>query len=127
MWDFQGSLLLVLEFPRYLSNTILWNTEGLSFVLSGVSRGKVKKWKIPGGVSKKYILNPPCLNFFWNSPFLKMLWLHSYIYLKKFLNLKLLIGCLVNRLTKVNAKCFLIFTIFQGQHCQYIFKNFVIT
>ena len=28
----------------------------------GISRGKVKKWKIPEGISKKYVLNPPvCL------------------------------------------------------------------
>ena len=39
-------------------NTILRNIQELSFVLSGISRAKVKKWKIPGG-SKKYILNPP--------------------------------------------------------------------
>ena len=41
------------------SNTILWNIQGLSFVLSGISRGKVKIWKIPGEFSQKYILNPP--------------------------------------------------------------------
>ena len=40
------------------SNTILWNIQGLSFVLSGITRGKVEKWKIPRGFSKKYILNP---------------------------------------------------------------------
>ena len=28
------------------SNTILWNIQGLSFVLSGISRVKVNKWKI---------------------------------------------------------------------------------
>ena len=28
------------------SNTILWNIQGLSFVLSEISRGKVNKWKI---------------------------------------------------------------------------------
>ena len=45
MWNFQGSLFLVLEFPRDLTQFCL------SFVLSGISRGKVKKKKkkIPGG------------------------------------------------------------------------------
>ena len=42
------------EFPRVFvfglgiskgSNTILWNIQGLSFVLSRISRGKVKKMK----------------------------------------------------------------------------------
>ena len=41
------------------SNTILWNIQELSFVLSGISRCKVKKLEIPEGVSKEYILNPP--------------------------------------------------------------------
>ena len=41
------------------SDTILWNIQGLSFVLFWISRSKVKKWKIPGVFSKKYTLNPP--------------------------------------------------------------------
>ena len=41
------------------SNTILWNIQGLSFALSGISRCKVKKLEIPEGFSKEYILNPP--------------------------------------------------------------------
>ena len=69
-WNFQGwPRKNNVEFPGVFvfglviskgSNTVLWNIqEGLRFVLSGISRGKVKKWKIPEGVSKKYILNPP--------------------------------------------------------------------
>ena len=37
------------------SNTILWNIQGLSFVLSGISRGKVKKMKNPKGGFQKSI------------------------------------------------------------------------
>ena len=38
--------------------------------MSGISRGKVKNINIPGGrgCSKKYVLNPPGLVFFWNNP-----------------------------------------------------------
>ena len=50
------------------SNTILWNIQGLCFFLSGIFRGKVKKWKTSGGFQNKYILNPPYLDFFCNSP-----------------------------------------------------------
>ena len=61
MWNFQGLIKNEVEFPRVIksnvefpgvfvfglgiskgSNTILWNIQGLSFVLSGISRGKVK-------------------------------------------------------------------------------------
>ena len=84
MWNFQGFIKNEVEFARVTkkkcgissrglcfwpwykaqwANTILWNIQELSFVLSGVSRGKLKKWKIPGGFSKNYILNPPCLDF----------------------------------------------------------------
>ena len=50
-------------------NTILRNFEGWSFVFSGISKGKgkVTNIKTPGVLSKKYILKPPCLDFFWNS------------------------------------------------------------
>ena len=68
IWNFQGLIKNDLEFPRVTkkknvefpkvfvfglgtskgSNTILWNIQGLSFVLSGIYRGKLKKWKIPG-------------------------------------------------------------------------------
>ena len=53
-----------MEFPRDL--TILWNIQGLSFVLSGISRDKVKKMKFPGvmggggeGEFKKAYPQPP--------------------------------------------------------------------
>ena len=44
-----------------------WGTPALT----GISRGKVKNLKIPGmgeGGSKKYVLDPTWLFFFWNSP-----------------------------------------------------------
>ena len=87
MWNFQGLIKKTWNFqgwPRKNnvefsgvfvfglgiskgSNTILWNIQGLSFFLSGISRGKVKKWKILGGFKKVYP-QPSCLDFFWNSP-----------------------------------------------------------
>ena len=67
MWNFQGSLFLALEFPNDLTQFC-----GISrgwAVLSGISRGKVKKVRNSRGVFKKVYLQPPCLDSFWNSPF----------------------------------------------------------
>ena len=44
-------------------NTILQNFQGWSFGLPGISRGKVKKRRIPGWFLKKNVLNPPCFFF----------------------------------------------------------------
>ena len=88
MWNFQGVIKKKeMEFPRVTkkknnmeftgvlvfgigisegSNTILWNFQRWSFVLSGISRGKVKKRKNSWGFQKN-ILNPR-LFFFRNSP-----------------------------------------------------------
>ena len=54
LWNFQGSSILGFEFPRDV-------TQLCGAFLSGISRGKAKKQKIPGGFSKKYVLN---LHFF---------------------------------------------------------------
>ena len=43
------------------SNTILWNIQGLSFVLSGISRGKVRKNSRE--FQKSISSNPPVLIF----------------------------------------------------------------
>ena len=70
MWDFLGLTKNDVEFPQGNQEKIMWNFQGslflalpwipgwLSLVLSGIFRGKVKKWKIPGGFSIKYIFNP---------------------------------------------------------------------
>ena len=47
---------MALEFPRDL--TQFCGISRLSYVLSGTSRGKVKKWEIPGGFSKKVYPQP---------------------------------------------------------------------
>ena len=60
MWKFQGSVFGIGISKG--SNTIPWNIQGLSLILSGISKVKVKKWKTPG-FSKKYILKPR-LDFF---------------------------------------------------------------
>ena len=78
-WNFQGwPRKISMEFPGVLvvdlgisngSYKNLWNFQEWSFVLSVISTGKVKKWKIPGRFSKKCVLDPlPCLVFFWNGP-----------------------------------------------------------
>ena len=68
MCNFQRLRKSHVEFPGVLVfglgiskgwNTILQNFQVWSSVLPRISRGKVKKWKIPGGFSKKYVLNPP--------------------------------------------------------------------
>ena len=65
------------EFPRFSvvdtgiskgCHTMLQNSQEQKLAFSGVSQGKLKNKKIPGGASEKYILNTPCLDFFWNSP-----------------------------------------------------------
>ena len=48
------------------SNAILWNIQGWSYILSGISRVKYKNEKYQGFFLKRYVLNPPC--FFWNRP-----------------------------------------------------------
>ena len=48
---FPGVLALVHGISKG-SDAILWNFQGLSFVLSGISRGKEKKRKIPGDSQK---------------------------------------------------------------------------
>ena len=68
---FPGVLVFGLEISK-VSNTILWNFQGWNFVLSRISRGKVKKMKNfrrGGGGSKKYIFtaSPVCF-FIWNNP-----------------------------------------------------------
>ena len=56
-WIFRELIKNNVEFP------VLWSFLEWSLVLSGISRGKVKILKNPGGVSKRYVLNPPCLVF----------------------------------------------------------------
>ena len=46
---FPGVLAFVLGISKG-SDAILWNFQGLSFVLSGISRGKVKKLKNSRGI-----------------------------------------------------------------------------
>ena len=53
MSNFQGGVFVFGLGISKGSNTILWNIQGLSFVLSGICRGKVKKWKIPEGLFSK--------------------------------------------------------------------------
>ena len=40
-------------------------------MLSGISEGKVTNLKTPGVFFKKVYPQPPCLDFFWNSPLLQ--------------------------------------------------------
>ena len=63
LWNFQGLIKNEVEFQRVTkknkdSNTILWNFQGWSFVFSRISRGKIKKWKIPGGFQKSMSSTP---------------------------------------------------------------------
>ena len=85
MWNFMRLVKNEMEFPRMTkkkqcgtsrvfvfglgiskgSNTVLWNIQRLSFVLSGISRGKVKKMKNSGGGLKKVGISPsPLFGFF---------------------------------------------------------------
>ena len=83
--EFPGVLVFCFGISKG-SSTILWNFQEWSFVFSGISRGKVKKWKIPEGFSKSMsstLLHPVWL-FFWNRPMDQLL-LHfsvlAYVYL----------------------------------------------
>ena len=74
-----GSWFFALEFPRDLTLKFMEFPGRTWSFLSEISRGKVKKPKLPGG-SKKYVLNPPFV-FLWNSPIIfktsLLLWTYS--------------------------------------------------
>ena len=59
--EFPGSWFLALEFQRDITQFCRISRGGA--LLSGISRDKVKKWKIPVGFSKKHALNPPVCFF----------------------------------------------------------------
>ena len=61
--EFPGVFLFGLAISKE-SHTTLWNIQGLNFVLSGISRGKVRNKKFEG-VFKKVYPQRPCLDFFW--------------------------------------------------------------
>ena len=62
--EFPGVSVFGLEISEG-SNTILWNTPGLSFVSSGISRVKLKKIKIAGGEEvRKSIYSTQLFGFF---------------------------------------------------------------
>ena len=56
MWNFKESFL-GLKICKGC-NAILWSFQGWSFVLSRISRGKVKNLKIPGGFQKSMSSTP---------------------------------------------------------------------
>ena len=62
--EFPGVLVFSLGISKGC-NTILENFQGWSFVLIGISRGKVKNEKFQGGYQKSMSSNPPfpCLVF----------------------------------------------------------------
>ena len=76
-WNFQGwPRKNNVEFPGVFvfglgvskgSNTILWNIQGLSFVLSGISRCKVKNEQFQGCLWKS-ISSTPLFGFFLELP-----------------------------------------------------------
>ena len=68
--EFPGALVSSIKISKRCI-TILQSFQGWSFVLSEISSSKVRNLNIPGVFSKKYILNSPCLFFFWNNPFRK--------------------------------------------------------
>ena len=88
IWYFQSSdQEKIMEFPAVLVLGLKISEEGCktqlveflggwTFVLSVISMDEIKNLKIPQGFSKKYILNPPCFSFFWNSS-LKTLFMDS--------------------------------------------------
>ena len=95
MWNFQGiKKKLIWSFQRswYLEswsfqvrcNKVLCNFQGWSFDLPGISRGKVKKWKIPGVFWKSMSSTAPPLCFFFfffrNSSFHLKFWSY-FLYL----------------------------------------------
>ena len=64
-----------MEFPKVLvfglgiskeSNTILWNLEGCSFILSGISKNKLKKNEKLQVFFNEVCPQPPLFVLFWN-------------------------------------------------------------
>ena len=64
----RGSWFLALEFQRDITQFCGISSGDGDLVVSGISRGNEKNNPGGGGASKKYVLNLPCLIFFWNSP-----------------------------------------------------------
>ena len=62
MWNFKGFWWLGLGIPKE-SNAILWNFQGWSFVLSGISRGKVKRLKNSRGIQIQVCSQFPAVFF----------------------------------------------------------------
>ena len=77
MWKFQGSVNKEVEFWGVLKKNSwgismghgFWpyNFQGVSHNFLRISKVKVANLKIP----KKFIINPPCMDFFWNNPIAK--------------------------------------------------------
>ena len=63
MWDFHGSCFLALDF-----STILQNFQVRSYVMSGISKSKVKNLKLPRICFKEVCPQPPCLDVFLEEP-----------------------------------------------------------
>ena len=63
MRNFHGSWFMVFGIFKWC-NTILWNFQGWSFVLSGSSKAKATNLQISEVFSKKYVLNPLLFGFF---------------------------------------------------------------
>ena len=86
-WIFNGLIKNNVEFPVVLVlgltfskgwKNYLWSFSRWSLVLSGISRGEVKKLKIPGGVSKKLCPQLPLFIFFWNSQNTFYVWIDYF-------------------------------------------------
>ena len=76
--EFSGVLILGLKISKEWKN-YLWSFLGWSLVLSGISKGEVKKTRNSRGVFKKVMSSSPLVCFFsWNFPNTFYVWIDYF-------------------------------------------------
>ena len=88
--EFSGVLVLCLRTSKRSNACGTFISESFIFSLSGISKSKVTNLEIPGVFSKEYVLDHPCLNFFWNNSIMTcwvgIFFVASYLIYLKWLN-----------------------------------------
>ena len=78
----KGLVFVVIQYAYhcYSAHPQLRISRSEASTLSEISKARVSNLKIPGVFLKKYVLNLPCLDLFWNSPILLLVQLPFHMY-----------------------------------------------